>query len=522
MRRSLFMATGVALLTMVTVTTTAASAATSGALTVNTVARNGATVTGTVAVYGINNTQQYTLTSGKAKSVANGTYAVMADISHGAAAETLDVQVVTVSGAAKTVTLDARQGQPFTVSLDSAPGADYTQSFDVRVCSQGQTFGRIEAWGFAGGLYVVPNSSSDLRLGYESAWMPPTTSADAFAVSGVLTTVRNPPVVKRSSMATVNAQLRSGPAGGSDVEFSLQPRGTHSTVDCDSELDALIAGGPPPYQQTVHVSPGTWDLRSDEFGVDNAGQSDDIGAWSLTKTLTSGQTYPAVFYHAGWGPRRSLPLMFNGNLNFDTSNMIEDPGVYGFEASVRSTSTLSLSGAVLSTQTTTPWAGANPFFVYKITKSGWYTLSVNTSRYRPGWTWPAGMLSPKTSAKFVWHQTPATATSVAPVFLSRFNPAGLDRFNQGQPGSTQQVPIILERPDQGEGTVTPDTVKNVTAYASYDHGVTWHALAVTRTPTSITAAVPNPASGTVSLRVSVNDPNGNYSTITVYDAYKIA
>ena len=83
--------------------------------------------------------------------------------------------------------------------------------------------------------------------------------------------------------------------------------------------------------------------------------------------------------------------------------------------------------------------------------------------------------------------------------------------------------LKLDRSSGTPGHALPTvTVKTITAWASYDGGTTWHAVTVTHSGSSWTAAVPNNTAGTVSLRDTVTDTKGNSSTVTIYSAYAVS
>ncbi len=169
----------------------------------------------------------------------------------------------------------------------------------------------------------------------------------------------------------------------------------------------------------------------------------------------------------------------------------------------------------------TDWGNDNSGFSYKLGSAGWYTLDVTANRYRPGITFPADLLSPKSRATFHFYADPKKSV-VAPVYLTRFTPFGLDASNRAAPGSTTKVGLVLERMSQTTGaTLGSAPISSVSAQYSTDGGTTWHPVAVAHSGSSRWLMVPNPASGMVTLRATVTDGKGASAQITVYRAYAV-
>jgi hypothetical protein len=502
---------------------TGPATAAGNSLTVTTLGRSGTRVTATASVVNLDTNTTYQLKSGRARTLPKGRYAVLVDIWNAKdSTNTLGAKVVKVSGKTKT-TIDARKGRALKVSLDPAPGTDFDHQLQVRVCAAGGISGRVDAWGPRGKLFVIPDSSKDLRFAYLSSWRPYTGPAAAVVVAATTTGVPSTPgrVFRRASLATVNAYARRGPAGSPDADFTLQASGR----SCQSDMHAGIYSGTTPFTVKAHVSPGTWELRSDNW-ADDHGQPAYIGHWSSIRSLAAGRTYSQIFYRSAWGPGVYLPEVVDRRLHFYTSGMFTDPGFgsgsrYGGEASQKSVSTLKLGGKVLAKKTNTDWRVDRADFTYTLKKAGWYTLSTTAKRYRPGITYPAGMLSTSSSVTFRFYADPKVS-AVAPVFLTRFVPTGLDMNNRARPGGTTTVDLKLDRQRQGpDAKFTTVKAKTVTAKASFDGGRTWKAVTVKRSGSTWTAAVANPSSGSVSLRAKVTDAKGNSSEVTVYRAYTV-
>jgi hypothetical protein len=489
------------------------ASAAAGSLQVTTLGRNGARVAGSqfLAIDAATDVP-YQGTSDHSLALANGHYTVLTDVWNSKDdTDTLAARSVTVSGAT-TVTIDARQGVSLNLSLDSSPGAGYAQTIYANLCAGPYAYDRLEAWNQGGHLYVIPNASKQLQLGYLSEWA----GQDFYEASGVTTGLPTRPggTFHRGLMSTVHVTDDRGPAGGTTADVAFQPHGS----SCQSDLyhESLVSNTP--YAVTGHLSAGTWDIRSAERAQNGA----TIGSYDSARVLAPGKSYWQAFYRPAWGPAHSLPYVLRGKTVFETDQMFQDPSTAGSEAASLVTSTLSRSGTVLARQTTTDWQTGPGVFSGRMTTSGWYSLDVYARRYHPGMTYPAGMLSPSSHATFHFYANPSAAL-IAPVFLTRFIPAGISSAGKAAPHSTTPVGLFLDRanphlPDVGFHT---DTAKSVLAWYSLNDGKTWHGLPVTHSGSSWSTAVPNPASGIVSLSAKVTDTAGNSAQTTVNRAYAV-
>lgn len=501
-----------------------ASAASSGAsITFTTIGRTGAKVASQITlVSSPDNTRQYTLGTGKAYTIAKGTYAMMTDVYNPAdGTDTMAGRLVKVSGTTA-ITFDARLGKQVNVSMTGVP-AGYTQQFsNVRVCTDATGFASVDASSSPGRLFVIPDSAKQLQFAFLSYWSDPSNpAADSYAAVASIASMPGKPnwTFAGTSTGAVRMSVLRGPQGGTSAGAALQPLAN----SCINEMYAQVASGPAPFTATVHVNPGTWDLRVDE----SADNGDVIGNFDSNKKVAAGLTYSQTYYRAAWGPGRIVPTVSSKQVSFDTGYMFKDPGFSGGfagEASEKSTVTLSLKRTLLATSHPSDWADGNPVFTYKLSKAGWYVLNVDAVRYRPGIQYPAGMLSPKASVSFNFPADPAVDT-VAPLWTTRFMPVGLNSDNAAAAGSTTTVDLYLDRAGDSGQKVTPGaTLKTLAAQASYDEGKTWHAVTVKSVSGTWVAVVPNPATaGSVSLRATATEKaSGANATTTVIRAYAVS
>lgn len=517
MRRSLAVTAAAALLAPLAALPLPASAATTR-LTVIAIDRSGARVSTSVSVLNMTSGATYTLTSGRAKALPGGVYAALTDVRGTAdGTDTLGAGVVTVSGST-TLTIDARHGLPVRMSLRPAPPGT-EQGLLAGICAKDDLASSVSAWNSPGNLYVIPNASRLLQFGVVSNWSQPSASTPTSYIA--LGTSAGLPkgysrTVNRSELGRLAVTARRGPAGAPTADVAVQPAGT----TCSSFLYQPVSSGTTPFRVTTYLTPGSWTLRADSMDV-----SDVIGSYFKPLQVRAGKSYAQGLFTAAWAPGQYLPTVIRGRLSFFMDGMFTDPGFptgLSGEAAAKALVTLRQGGRTLKQQTRTSWGSVDTaFFSYSLRTAGWYALSIDAHRYHPGLTYPADMLSPRTTASFSFYADPK-ADQTARVFLVRFVPAGLNLVNHAPAGSRTTVALTLDRPARDpDAKLTSIRAKSVTAQASFDEGKTWRSVRVTQSGGRWSAVVPNPASGMVSLRATVTSSTGDSSTITVYRAYGI-
>jgi hypothetical protein len=509
---------GVAVLAPLFVPAASAQAA-SASLTVTTLGRHGSKVATTVTVVAVPSGESYSVASGKRINLPSGRYIAMTDIyesaANGLGTDTLGAQVVSVSGRAS-VTLDARKGKAVKASLDTPADVTGPPQISGQVCAA--TVGNmpsafsVAGWNTAGSLYAIPNSSKLLQFGYLAQW----TGDDTYVAVKKTTGIPAQPggSFKRSGLAAMRFSVRSGTqmARRNDTALQALPK----VSDCTTDLYADVHDANAPYSATAHVTPGRWQPRSDIF----ADNGDDVGGgFPAARTLKAGQSVTQSFGRAAWSPLRSLPMVRQKSVQFYPGSLIGDPDV-GWADPTKESVALYKGSTTVKKQTLTNWR-SDPAFSARIHAAGWYRLTVDAHRYRPGITFPSGMLSPRVTLDWRFKADPAKS-AVAPVFLTRFLPAGLNNRNQAAANSTTTVTVSA-----GRGSQDPDVkftkvaVKTVRVWTSADGGKTWKAAAVARSGSSWKVSVHNPASGAIALRSEVTDSDGDRSVETVYRAYAI-
>ncbi|MER5529346.1 hypothetical protein ABT075_32975 [Streptomyces sp. NPDC002677] len=520
LRRSLAFA-GVAALVPLTASAVSAQAA-SASLAVTTLGRHGGKVSTTVTVVAVPSGHTYSVKSGKRISLPSGRYLAMTDIyesaKDGLGTDTIGAQVVQVSGS-KSVTLDARKGKAVKVSLDTPADVTGPPRISAQVCAA--TVGNMPSafsaggWNDEGSLYAIPNSSKLLQFGYLAQW----SGDDSYVAVKNTTGIPAAPggSFTRSKLATVHFSVRSGTQMGRQTGTAVQA--VPKVDDCTTDLKAEVRDDDAPYSATVHVTPGTWQPRDYVSASDGEGVS---GGFPKVRTLTAGQSVTQSFGRAVWGPLHDLPLIGDKSVTFHPDALIGDPDVGVNSAdTTKETVVLSRGSTTVKKQTLTNWGTGDAVFSAGARSAGWYRLTVDAHRYRPGITFPAGMLSSRATLDWYFKADPAKAT-VAPVFLTRFLPTGLNTRNQAAPDSTTTVGVSAARGSQGTDLkFTKVTAKSVRVWSSADGGKTWKAATVKHSGSTWQASVHNPASGAVTLRSEVTDSAGDRSVETVYRAYAI-
>ncbi|MHB9860549.1 hypothetical protein [Streptomyces sp. YIM S03343] len=513
---------GVAALVPLVASAVSAQAA-SASLAVTTLGRHGGKVSTTVTVVAVPSGETYSVKSGKRISLPSGRYIAMADIhedaTDGPGTDTVGAQVVQVSGS-KSVTLDARKGRAVKVSLDTPADVTGRPQISAQVCAA--TVGNMPSafsaggWNEEGALYAIPNSSRLLQFGYMAQW----SGNDNYVAVKNTTGIPAAPggSFKRSGLATMRFSVRSGPQMARQTETALQ---AHPKVDdCTTDLMAGVRNDDAPYSATVHVTPGTWQPRVDTY----ASNGDDVGSgFPKARTLKAGQSFTQSFGRAAWSPLHYLPMVWQKSVSFTGDALIGDPDVGGALGAdpTKETVVLTKGSTTVKKQTLTNWGTGDADFSARIRSAGWYRLTVDAHRYRPGITFPAGMLSPRVTLDWYFKADPAKSV-VAPVFLTRFLPTGLNSHNQAAPDRTTTVDVSAGRGSQGpDAKFTKVTAKSVRVWSSADGGKTWKAATVKHSGSTWQASVHNPASGAVALRSEVTDSAGDRSVETVYRAYTI-
>ncbi|WP_436528044.1 hypothetical protein [Actinoplanes sp. HUAS TT8] len=522
-RLPLLVAAVVTLLPVTLLSTTSSASASTGKLTVKTYDRSGATFRTKVQIINLASNSSYTATSFTAKALPKGRYAVITDIWNTRDnTDTLGASIVTVPAGSVSATIDARNGRAVTMNLDKSPGANFTQTMRAAICTvdNGAPI-KIDAWNSPGKLFVISNNSTNLRFSWSSIWQAE--GSDTYMVAGG-PTAKVPAglrgTVKTSSLGTVNAWARRGPAGSDQASITFEENN-----DCHAGYGVGVWSGQTPGSAKIHANAGKWKVDADWSAIETDGSPASLGFDWRNVTVAAGKTYATTFFASAWGPAFHVPEMTGNGLVFDTSNMFRDPGNYNSsEASELSRVILTNSkNKVLKSQWRQDWAGGDPVFLGKVPARDWYTLQVNARRYRPGIKYPSDILSSSAQITFKMRLDPKAKPRLTDVLLPKMTPGGLNLRNQAKAGATTTVRISTDRrswnPDIAIGTATP---RSVSLLASFDQGKTWKSMPVKKSGTAWLGTVTNRGAGTVWLRSRVTSTTGAYAQVTIARAYAVA
>jgi hypothetical protein len=498
--------------------TGSAALAAADTLTLTALNRSGGKVTVSATVVNVDTSAQYTVKTGKAKKLPKGTYAVLTQINTGSTT-TLGGTAVKVSGSTK-LTVDARKGKRVGLAVNPAP-AGLASQITARVCSQTGASYNVEAYGDE--IYVIPSKSKRVSFAALGSWTDSLGTTDSYAVLNQTVGVPSKPTrtYAKSALAHVLVDSRRGPGGTDYSDVAVQP----VAAGCGSEMYAELVSSDIPTTSTLHLSPTSWDIRSDEFASTKTGETWDIGGYMTTRKVAAGKSYGIRFYGATWGPGKLLPYLADGTITFNMNDGFEDPALssgYGsLEGGDKATATLKFNGKTVKTKKDTGWMPETTFMSYKVKKSGWFILANVSTRYYPEITYPAGMLSTGSIATYCFPAKPKTSV-LAPVYALQMVPAGLNHYNKAQPKSTTNVALRLTR--QTASDIKPGKspkLKSMMARMSADGGKTWKSVPVKKIGGVWTAVVGNPAGGAVSLRARATYTNGGFTEVSVYRAYGI-
>jgi hypothetical protein len=481
------------------------ASAAGGSLVVTTIARNGHGVSSSIVAVNLAGDTEYDGTSGHAFNVPNGHYALLSAIQD-ATTGTLAGKLVTVSGRTS-VTLDARAGRLIKVTLN---GKAVDAETDARVCAG---ISQVELFGTANSVFAVPNSSKVFSFAYLATGQWAQLSA---LTSGVPASPGG--AWGSSSLARLTLSVHSGEQDSYDTDATLQPEEANG-VNCQTDLTAPLDQQAAPYRVSTLVSPGRWIVRTDDFAqVGN--QGDDTGGFMVPVNFVKGRSDWLVYYAAAWGPTGWLPMIWRHSIEFFPSSTITDPDGEGYEAGTMNTIALSLNGHELAKRNVSTIGNSFPDFAEHISGAGWYTLTVDASRYYPGISFPGTILTPRATLSWHFYASPGQ-TQAAPVYLATLVPQDLSMANKAVPRSVSTVRVYLSRPSNPNVPTYSDSVKSVQVWESVTAGANWAKVTVKHTSSGWTAYVRNPVSGFVTLRSEVTDTHGDTSTETIYRAYGI-
>jgi hypothetical protein len=505
-RRSfLTAAAALAAATAVVVPAGPAGSAPGNSLRIVTLDRHGVPLSNTATVTNSRTSRVYQLATNQTHPLPAGTYVVLVDI-YGAPdfTDTLGARRVTVSGPSQ-VTFRARFGRPVRAWLRPMLPGGYSQrlAFDL---SDTTSYGAISGGSARGDLFVLPSAVRSVDFAYSAFWEPADAAGDRYLGAavhrhgipdGVSRTFR------RSALTTVEVSARRGPeAGHPDIELRSDPANLAL-----GDVMQLITRVTLPTSFTSHVTPGRWQVWEDgrDFLV------------SRDHSYLAGHRYHVRINRAVWGPTAQLPYRWTGGRFYVVTNwMFTDPALTeygpGYNLGIR---LMHHGRLILSRTVRGEGATVNPI----LRDAGWYTLTESAKRLRTS-LFP-GVLSPRAAVVFHYYDDLTNYRQMRG-YVTQFLPIGLNTRNEATAGSHTRVTLRLRRDKADDGVRQPaDAVSAVSVWWSGNAGISWHRLPAVRRNGVWTMTVPNPASGTVSLRATVHDTHGDWTRTTVIDGYAV-
>jgi len=483
--------------------------------------RNGHQVGEQPATLEASNGASYTV-DGNTIRVPTGTYLVAAAVATGSVSDTLVVRQVRIAGS-QTIAMSAAGGKLVRLALTGVSGAPADDQ--VNVCLGTQTAAETPVAAYGGGgvqLYAVPFRSNDVGFSYLAAW----TGAQAgYAITG--SSADGIPsrlgfTQHLGELARLTVDIRSGVNPASFNLWDIGPDNYYRALCSPGRIGGQMTA---PFSVTQYVTAGEWTSETDTAYVTGGGETDFTGFNYLVRHLAARHGYTQTFGAAVAGPGPIQPAIDGNLFRFDASDLFDVPGLQGDDqCCARSTVTLGRGGHVQWTAHLNEWRG-NTYFQRTVTQPGWYDFDVTASRWNPHGSEPADLLSPR--ATIDWHfyirPVPPAGNQVDfPVTVTTFGPRGLSMSNEAASGATTTIAFQIVR-DGDEGSPAHHyALRTVRVLASFNDGVTWHQLSVSRRGGSWLAVVRDPGSGYVTLRSIVTDSAGDSTTETIYRAYAIA
>lgn len=487
----------------------AAHSAVTNSLRIVTLDRHGTPLSVTATVTSQSTGRVYYLQTNRTQSLPSGAYVVLVDI-YGAPdyTDTLGAKRVTVSGPSQ-VTFRARFAKPVRAWLRPALPGGYSQRFNYDLTDTTR-YGEIAGASDRGDLFVLPSGVRSVEFAYSAVWAPNNADGDRYLVAALHRHGIPDGVARgfdRSGLTTINIAARRGPeAGNPSLEL-------YGDVQNTTLQDVLQLGAPVqlPGAFTSHVTAGRWQVWEDQGGTGDFLTSRD-------HRYLPGRKYLVRVNRAVWGPTRELPYRWaGGRFYVNSTKMFTDPALTRDGPHFKATYELRHRGQVILSRT----AGDEGSTINPILRNpGWYTLDVSAHRLR-GTLFP-GALSPRAEVTFHYFDDLTNYRQMRG-YLTQFLPSGLDTRNRAAPDSHTRVTLRLRRDKPADSAVSQptDAVSAVSAWWSGNSGATWHRLPIRFTRDGPVMVVPNPASGTVSLRATVVDTHGDWTRTTVIDGYAV-
>ncbi|MBM2617504.1 hypothetical protein JIG36_18265 [Actinoplanes sp. LDG1-06] len=351
-----------------------AAVAATHTLTVTVINRNGVKVKAGIKLVDVVSSSSYSATSGVARKLPKGTYAVLTSVTTGNTI-TLSGKAVKVSGSTK-LTIDARQGKGVGLAISPAP-TGLERTITMRVCTRTSASEGVDASASPGTLlYIVPFASKYLGFAALGSWSDHLGTSTSYAVLHQTTGVPGGlgRTFSRSQLATIGVVQKRGPSGSVYSDLAMQA----ITSGCGDSLYAGLGGTDRPTATKVLASPGTWDVRVSSSAATKTGETWNIGSYFAKRTVSAGKSYGVTFFNSVWGPSAQLPVTVNGRISFGLNEMFADPGFPrdgSVEGGDKALATLQFGGKTVAGKQDKGWEPEPTYLEYTVKKAGWYTLT---------------------------------------------------------------------------------------------------------------------------------------------------
>jgi hypothetical protein len=448
------------------------------------------------------------ITGSSGGSLAPGTYIVGADVEtnpgQSSLSQSLVVRQVRVMRS-ETITLDARTARAVHVSLGVHGATDQLNS--ALVTARRTDAVVASANGLAGSLFATPAGLRPLCFGFASRWQAG--AGQFYDLSAIVSPgVPAAPTFRfrPAQLAKVRLSVRSG-IGSGVFGVSLQP-GDPDVFTCAAGL--LVNPIPVPLAETDFMSAGIWTESTQ--GSSNGD--------TLVTSLRARHFYQVSLGDAVAAPAGEFPFVpANSDLMYMNDGIFSYPlgRSPSFECCAKSIGTLKLGLHVLERAKFTEPLG---LFQKTLSRSGWYTLTVDSIRVGFQGQPLRGLLSSHITVSWRFYATTASSQGF-PLTLASYLPAGLSVHNSAKPRAVTTLRILISRPADSPGTPVY-TLKPLRMQISGNDGKSWKTVRATRSGRYWIAEIHDPASGYVSLRSTVTDVHGDSTTETIYRAYAIS
>ncbi|MFI7672291.1 S8 family serine peptidase [Actinophytocola sp. NPDC049390] len=433
---------------------------------------------------------------------------------------TIASATVSVDGAPRSVTIDARQARHVAVDVGEpdAKHRGHWLVYQFRAGDSDVSFGYLGYNWDEGSVpenlpYVLPIRRDGLTFFHQSVWV----KANAEPTPYVYQVVRHhtdgvpedPSVrVDRTRMAKIRATYRSG---NTDIPWYAYLGMGPLVAGLDTATPQFHFAAPAVIDQ--YVTPGyTWRRSmTTPYPADFGG-----GATVAPEvTLGAGDDREELWHGGVIGPAMHNPASVatrdGDNLRYTPMDYFADstPGHWG-NAHADGTVTLTYGDGRREVVASAPYNRFLRLAAALPAEDREYTLTVHADRSA---YFPKQATGTVVDTEWRFRSTHTDAATALPLLAVRLAPLGLDTMNRAQAGATTEIPVRIEG--------TPSGKRLTSIEASFDDGVTWRTVPVRADGDGWLATVDNPGSGFVSLRAKAAADGGSAVTHTFVRAYAV-